>query len=200
MTPKKELPVYQLDVSLEDENSGVQVVALVKNPAIDGIGGGSGLFLAFNEAKEFAFKVTDEEKQIVSGPLMIPDRPIYRKDDDGKEYYVQFSKDAIYKANLKLFKNQYTANVNMMHQATEMVENVYMFESFLIDRNRMTPPKGWEDLPDGAWFVSYKVDNKPVWGEVKDGTFRGFSVEGMFLPTDIEESALIAQIKGILEA
>ena len=54
-----------------------------------------------------------------------------------------------------------------------------MFESFLIDEMKPTP-KGFDKLPNGSWFVSYKVDNDDVWKQVKDGTFKGFSVEGVF--------------------
>jgi hypothetical protein len=56
---------------------------------------------------------------------------------------------------------------------------VFMFESFLIDDTKPTP-KGFDKAPNGSWFVSYKVDNDEVWAQVKDGTFNGFSVEGVF--------------------
>jgi len=56
---------------------------------------------------------------------------------------------------------------------------VFMFESFLIDEMKPTP-KGFDKAPNGSWFVSYKVDNDEVWAQVKDGTFKGFSVEGVF--------------------
>jgi hypothetical protein len=40
--------------------------------------------------------------------------------------------------------------------------------------------KGFEDVPDGSWFGSFKVDNDEVWKLVKEGKVRGFSVEGQF--------------------
>jgi hypothetical protein len=40
--------------------------------------------------------------------------------------------------------------------------------------------KGFEDVPDGSWFGSFKVDNAEVWAEIKAGKVRGFSVEGQF--------------------
>ena len=39
------------------------------------------------------------------------------------------------------------------------------------------PPKQFDDVPDGSWFASYYVENDEVWNQVKDGTFKGFSVE-----------------------
>lgn len=57
-----------------------------------------------------------------------------------------------------------------------------MFESYIIDRQRgITPPKGFEDIADGSWFGSFKVENDNIWQEVKAGTFKGFSVEGLFM-------------------
>jgi hypothetical protein len=35
-------------------------------------------------------------------------------------------------------------------------------------------------LPAGTWFGVYKVENEDVWNKVKDGSFRGYSIEGMF--------------------
>ena len=67
----------------------------------------------------------------------------------------------------------------------------------------MPAPKGFEDLPDGSWFGSYKVDNEAVWNDIKAGTFKGFSVEGMFIPErseDVVEAAMVSLIEAIINA
>jgi len=125
-----------------------------------------------------SFAVQDEDQRIVSGPLMIADLPIYRKDEEG-EYYVMFTKEEIKKIAQRFFKKGYQAKVNIEHG--KPAEGVYMFESYLIDRDRgVYPPKGFEDSADGSWFVSYKFDNEELWKGVKNGTFKGLSVEGLF--------------------
>lgn len=125
-----------------------------------------------------SFAIQNEEQRIVSGPLMIADLPIYRNDEQG-EYYVVFTADEIKRIVQRFFKKGYQSNVNVEH-ATK-VDGVYMFESFIIEREKgIFPPKGYEDLPDGSWWGSFKVDNQKIWEEVKDGTFNGFSIEGMF--------------------
>jgi hypothetical protein len=78
---------------------------------------------------------------------------------------------------LKFSKEQRAKEVNLMHETD--VEDVFMFESFIIDERKPTPI-GFPELPNGSWFGSFKVDNDEVWAKVKDGTFTGFSVEGIF--------------------
>jgi hypothetical protein len=92
--------------------------------------------------------------------------------------------------------------VNIEHN--KKIDNVYMFESYIIDRSvGKNPMKSFEDLPDGSWFGSYKVDNEEVWNEVKSGTFKGFSIEGLFKyerTTEVinREEKLLSKIINIL--
>jgi hypothetical protein len=53
--------------------------------------------------------------------------------------------------------------------------------------------KGFEDVPDGSLFGSFYVENDEVWGAIKDGKLKGFSVEGLFqyeIPKPTEEEIL----------
>jgi len=149
-----------------------------------------------------SFAVQDEDQRIVSGPLMIADLPIYRRDEDG-EYYVMFTGEQIKKIVQRFFKKGYQAKVNIEHG--KKAEGVYMFESYIIDRDRgVNPPTGFEDVADGSWFGSFKVENDKLWGEVKAGTFKGFSVEGLFRYEKAgmivqKEEQIMAQIFKILE-
>lgn len=143
------------------------------------------------DAQKFA--IQDEEKRIVTGAAMIADLPIYRRDDIRGEYYVVFDKESIFKIAKKWARsNKYDA-VNAHHR-TPIMDGVSLFESYIIDRERgVMPPKGFEEVADGSWFVSYLVDNDDVWARVKDGEFKGFSVEGVFdFPEDKDEQLLEA--------
>lgn len=139
------------------------------------------------------FAIQDEEKRIVTGAAMIADLPIYRRDDIRGEYYVVFDKESIFKIAKKWARgNKYDA-VNTHHR-TPIMDGVSLFESYIIDRERgVMPPKGFEEVADGSWFVSYLVDNDDVWARVKEGEFKGFSVEGVFdFPEDKDEQILEA--------
>ena len=169
-----ELPIYHLILDPQD-GALVDFVALVDKPAIQKS------YQAFNEQKKYEFKA-NVEKQIISGPLMIPDLPIYRRDESG-EYYVMFSKDTINVAMTNFLKNGFGKNVNAMHDSNQVLDGVYMIETFQIDKERgiKTPESYGEELPDGTWWGSYKVENKKVWDEyIKTGIWTGFSVEGLF--------------------
>lgn len=170
------LPIYELKISenIEDD-SEVNFVALVDKPAIEKN------FMAFDEqTKPLAFAISNEDEHIISGVLMIPEKPIYRNDNNG-EYYIKFSADTIKQIAIKYAKKGFQNNVNLMHDSGKVVEGLTLFETFLSSENRgVTAMKGFEDLPNGTWFGSMYIDNDEVWNDVKAGKFKGFSVEGLF--------------------
>jgi hypothetical protein len=170
---KNKLPIFKLVIDPTDE-SGVSFVSMVDEPAIERA------WMAFKEQKKTAFKNIVPDKQMVSGPLMVADLPIYRRDERIGEYYVMFDSQTIEQIALKFFRNGNQGNVNLQHE--KRVDGVYMFESWIVDNEKgKGVPKGFDPLPNGSWFGTFKVDNKKVWDDfIKEGIFTGFSVEGMF--------------------
>jgi predicted ABC-type ATPase len=190
-----ELPLYMLEISDDfNDDAEVQFVALVERPAI------KKNWNAFkNEQK---FQIISEDKRIISGCAMLADTPIFRSDASFGDYYVAFSKDTITKIVQKYFKKGYQNNVNLMHDPNQVETGVTMFESFISDKSRgILPMKGFEDAPDGSWFVSMLVENDAVWQQVKEGKINGFSIEGIFNYTPIapKEEMLMSQIYSILK-
>ena len=186
------LPIYRLDINEFDEETGIDFVALVESPAVERD------FQAFNTTQRFA--IQDEEKRIVSGVAMIADMPIYRRDAIRGEYYVVFDKESIFKIAKKWARSNKYDSVNEHHE-TPIQEGVSLFESYLVDRERgVMPPKGYEDVADGSWFVSYLIDNEDVWHRVKSGEFKGFSVEGVFdfVSELSEDLKVIEELKRVL--
>lgn len=168
-----DLPIYEMVINPE-ETSEVEVsfVALVDKPAIERN------FMSFKDAR-LEFDI-NEEQRIISGPAMVADQPIYRKDENG-EYNVFFTAETIRDIAIKFFKKDYQKNLNLFHDPNLAVDGVTIFESFVSDAARgISPMKGFEDLPDGSWFISAKVDNDEVWAKIKSGEVKGFSVEGIF--------------------
>lgn len=168
-----ELPIFRLVV--DEEELGLEAVALVDNPAIQVN------WQAFNDKKPLKFQQVGD-RQIVSGPLMIPDLPIYRRDNEKGEHYVVFTSETIEQCALKYFKSGLHNSVNIMHDSNEIVNGAIMIESFFIDKSRgIVTPQGYDELPDGTWWGSYKITDKNLWEHfIKTGEFKGFSVEGLF--------------------
>lgn len=158
---------YYLDI---DDETGVSRVSLVEYPAVQYD------FLLFNEAVKFT---SDDEQKIVTGVVMLADVPILRIDPTRGKHYVTFTGETIKKIVLKYFKEMRTSSVNLEHSIN--IDGVYMFESYIIDRTRgINPPKEFAHIPDGSWIGSYKIENEEVWNSIKNGKFRGFSIEGYF--------------------
>ena len=161
-----------IEFKLTDEVEGLQAIALVDKPAIG---------LNYQAFAPHKFEVINEEKRIVMGAAMVPDLPIYRRDERG-EYYAIFKKETIKALVQKLFKeNKHTA-FNEQHNAFKILDGVYIYQSFITDEELgIMPPKGFENVTDGTWFIAAKVENEEAWAKVKkDGILKGFSVEGVF--------------------
>ena len=195
----RKLPVYKMIIDENEQGQlGVDYVAVVDEPAIERA------FMAFANQQRMEFNLS-EDKQILSGALMIPNYPIYRFDNKLGEYYVYFDKQTISNIAQRFFKNGYSNNVNKMHDKAQKVDSIFMFESFIINSDRgINTPKGFAPMPDGTWFASYKVEDKDFWEkEIKSGNFKGFSIEGLFdleLQTPDTDEALLEKIKSILNS
>lgn len=184
------------ELVLDEETDGVHMIALVDEPAINRN------FIAFNDEKKpkFDFKIQDEEKRVVMGAIMVANLPIYRYNEDMGEHYVVFRPNVIEQAVLRFFKERRNDQANVMHDGIK-VDGVYLYESFLIDERKPTP-KGFDKLPDGSWFGSFKVENDEIWQRVKSGEFAGFSIEGFFgyAPNEKDKSDdLIAKLTDVLK-
>ena len=184
----KKLPIYKLTIAKDDLESGVSAIALVEEPAIEID------FFAFakEDKPRFEFKAVNEDKQVLAGYLMVPDKLIYRRDDQN-EYFVMFDKDTISNIAEKFNRNKNTSNFNTEHQSSNALSNVFVKENWIVESPDFDKSKmyGFEPIL-GAWFGVVKIDDKNIWNEfVKTGQVKGFSVEGNFAPeyySMIEES------------
>ncbi|RKR82655.1 putative serine protease XkdF [Mucilaginibacter gracilis] len=171
------LPLIELTVD-EATDAFVSAIALVENPAIESD------FLAFNKVEKFAM---NEDKQILIGAAMTPDKPIFRTSPKG-DYYCIFSKDTIQKIQQIFFKKGLIQSLNIDHNAKQPCLDSYIFQSYITDETMgVSAPNQLGELPDGTWIIGVKIDNAELWKQVKEGKVKGFSVEGIFsmLPTDI---------------
>lgn len=168
-------PVYRLTIDIDDE--GMDFIGLVDYPAH----GKNYITLSKLPKKvepKFQF---NEEKRIVTGVAIATDQLIYRRDDDGYEYDVYFTKQDVFKIMKMFAKKGYHNNVNLMHDMSQKVNDCYMIESYFINDERTNIPKEFanQNLRAGSLIFSYYVEGNETWKFVKENG-AGFSLEGWF--------------------
>ncbi len=140
----------------------------------------------------------DEDKRIVTGPLMIPNKMILRKDKTTDEpYYVYYSKKTIRKMAEKFLAMNKHNNTDTNHSYDITTDNT-LLESWISES--MTADKSYKygfSLPIGTWFVSYKINSDETWKDIKEGKYKGFSLAGPFIERMTEQQRL-NNIKNIL--
>jgi hypothetical protein len=146
----------------------------------------------------------DDEKKIVVGAAMVPNRMIHRYDDLGNLYYVFFSKESIKKMSDKFLKERRTDETNIEHDGLKLgAEKVFITESWVSEDPVMDKSHFYGfDLPSGTWFVAMKVNDPKIWKMIKEKNLTGFSVEGLFAEKSIfsKEDKQINQITKILKS
>ena len=179
------LPVY--DVLLGDAQDGMIKISLVDEPAV------MSDFVAFDRQKPVrTYSVADPDKRLVYGVVLRADFPIYRRDKELGEYYVLFKSDTIRAMAEKYLADGLQNETSTMHGTD--VDGVQMVQYFIKDTARGMAPDGFDDIADGSLFAEFHVTNDDVWEKVKDGTFRGFSMEAYYTLTPEESVTEVREI------
>lgn len=146
----------------------------------------------------------DEDKKIVVGAAMVPNKMIHRYDELGNLYYVFFSAASIKKMADKFMQQGRTDETSIEHNGKKLgSDKVYIAESWVSDDPIYDKSHQYGfSLPRGTWFVSMKVEDEKVWKMIKDKSLTGFSVEGLFAEKSIfsKEDKKINQIRKILKS
>lgn len=128
-----------------------------------------------------SFSFSDDEQMIISGPAMTPDSLILRKDEMGNPFHVFFSKDTIKKIAEKFFEYNKMNNTDVNHDDNITTNNT-LLESWIVSDPEMDKSKAMGfNVPEGTWFVSYKINDEETWNKIKEGELAGFSVAGQFI-------------------
>jgi hypothetical protein len=182
---------------IDDEGTlGVDAISLVDIPAI----GENWVALKSHEIKLSAI---DEERRIVYGAVLIPDKEIYRIDEEtGEEYYIVFPKEVVMKAAHQYLVDGNQANATVMHE--RVVGGVSVVESWLKEgESDKSVSLGLNpDLPAFTWFVGQRIDNDEMWEKVKAGEVKAFSIEGRFAELDslLMEAQVLTEIEELLKS
>ena len=187
------MEIVELLLDEENEVPGIDAVSIVENPAIESD------FIALAEQEVKLAKV-DEEKKILMGAALIPNKPIFRKKGEDM-FYVYFSKDTVRRAAELFFKNGNQNNATLEHSMG--IDDLTVFESWIVEDTKMdkSAKYGFE-VPVGTWMISMKVENDEVWNDyVKSGKVKGFSIEGYFADkAKMKRDSTSQEMEAILES
>ena len=162
-----------VELILDDEDAiGVEAISVVSDPAIESD------FIALN-SQEIKLAEINKEKRLLMGALLIPKKPIYRRNKDD-EYYIYFSKDTIVKASQMYLQNGNQSQSTLEHE--QELKGLTLVESWIVeDKTKDKTALYGLDVPVGTWMGSVKVENDDIWNDyVKTGKVKGFSIEGYF--------------------
>ena len=192
------MKIIELVLDEEQDFSGIEAISIVENPAIEED------FVAL-KADEIQLAEVNKEKKILMGPLLIPNKPIYRNNEKG-DYYIYFSRNTVEKASQLYLKNGNQNNSTLEHQ--HELNGLTLVESWIVEDKKFDKSKKYNmNMPLGTWMGSVKVNNDDVWNEyVKTGKVKGFSIEGYFADKaeepkaeDLKSQKILEQIKQIVK-
>lgn len=186
-----QIPIYDIVVNLEDDNTFMSCISLVDEPAVEVD------FQCFGKQRPvMKFGVTDTDKHCITGVAIRADVPIYRFSHEYGEYYVRFTKKTIEDIVLKYSKMNLWNSVSLNHSG-QNIDSAVMTEFFIKSDTKC--PKGFEEVEDGSLMVTYKITDDTLWDTLKNtDEINGFSIEiyADLVPTDeyVEEESFLEEL------
>lgn len=155
-------------------DSETYAISLVSEPAIEET------LVALEKQKEIQVQLANEEKHMVYSAVLIPDKPIYRRSEDGDEFYVEFTKESIEKMSQQFFKDYRQDAITLDHETN--ASDITVVESWIksdLYKDKSVALGLNENLPVGTWFCGMKVNQIDAWERIKSHELNGFSVESL---------------------
>ncbi len=180
--------IVELILDEEQEYSGIEAISIVEKPAIEED------FITLNKEVEYKLAEVDDEKRILLGALLIPNKPILRMGEEG-EYYIYFSKDTVRKASELYLMEGNQNNATLEHQM--QLKGLSLVESWIVEDTEKDKTAFYGlKYPVGTWVGSVKVHSDKVWQEfVKTGAVKGFSIEGYFQDKSAKKESNLSAIE-----
>ena len=168
--------IEDIELIIDEENASlcIDAVSLVEFPAIESD------WIALKKDTNITLAKVDEDKRLLIGAALIPDKKIYRfNPETQKEYNVYFSKETIKRASELYLMHNNQDSATLEHDTK--ISGVTAVESWIVaDKDRDKSAVYGIDVPEGTWMLSLRVDNEEIWQKVKDKSVKGYSIEGYF--------------------
>jgi hypothetical protein len=163
--------IQEIELRIKSADDGVFAISLVDQPAIEEN------FVAL-AAQDVEFKVVDEERRIVVGFALVPEKRILRL-MGGKKFNIYFTKETVAQAAEDFMKKMMLKKFTTDHE--EKVDGITVIESWVVEDAKHDKSNLYGlGAKGGEWVLMSKIDNNEVWDEVKAGKFKGYSIEARF--------------------
>ena len=170
----KKIKKYKVGIDSE-----TYAISMVESPAIESD------FVALSKEEEKRVFLESDERHMVYGAALIPDKDIYRNNGE-QEFYISFTKESIEKMSQDFMKNYRQNEVTLDHE--EMANDITITESWLVEDPYKDKANALGiNVPKGTWMIGMKVNQIDVWDRVKSGELKGFSVESMISLEDFSK-------------
>lgn len=186
------IPVYEA-VFKEGETQGIYALSVVENPAMED------LWVALSEQpQQIEFAKVDEDKRLLLGAALIPNKKIYRN-IDGNEFYITFSEQTIEKLAHEFFKNQANNNSSLEHEVK--LEGMSVVEGWIVEDPDNDKSNAYgKKYEKGTWVTMMKVDNDEMWEKVKSEEIKGFSIDAVLGLTKLNLKSEIEMTKEVKDS
>lgn len=177
--------LFELTRNEADGKEGIFAISLVEEPAFEEDA------VYFSKEEDSYYFQVDEERGLLTGPLMIPEKRIPRP-SKGKTVF--FSKEGIEEEIYNMSALPFTMNHEKEAdgKTPKYVGGVKLAEKWVIeDKMDKAYARGFDPkkLPIGTGMITAKffdLQNNVLWKKIKEGTIKGFSLEGKFQNESVE--------------
>ena len=169
---------------------GVYGISLVHDPAMEGD------FLTFSKQEEVKFATVDEEKRLLLGLVLEPNKLILRRDQEGNPFNVFFGDQDVIDVAHNFQTKAYQNNSTIEHKG-DNVSGLTFVETWTVSDPKIdkSAAHGFE-YPKNSWVSLMKVDNEEIWKDyVKTGKVKGFSIDAFMHLEEVKESINLTNIE-----
>lgn len=182
--------IFELVIEDEDTDE-VFAISLVETPAIESN-------FVFFDKEEIQFAAINDEKRLLMGPILVPDKKILRVDGLNTPYFVFFKPETIKRLSEMYLQKKYTDKATLEHD--KKIEGVSLVESWVVESREKDKSNLYGlNVPVGTWMGTFKIDNEDIWQNyVKTGEVKGFSIEGLFGHNLVQQTKYLFEADSIL--
>lgn len=157
-------------IKLKKGSNGINAISIVDKPAIEEN------FVAFSEDKA-ELQFANDDKMIVVGPALIPDKEIYRNSSFCKgECMLSFDAETINEISELYLRGEVDKKQTVGHSIS--TNDMKLIETWIIEDSKCDKAFALGlDLPKGTWMNSYKIQDEKLWKRIKEEGLNGYSIE-----------------------